>query len=40
MRDPEERVCVKFCLKLGTIFTEASQMLKHAFEEGREEEEA
>jgi len=32
MRDlKEQRVCVKFCLKLGKNFTEAFQMLQQAY---------
>jgi hypothetical protein len=34
MKDLEEqRVCVKFCLKLATTFTETFQMLKQAYGE-------
>ena len=33
MKDLEERVCVKFCFKLGKTFTDTFQMFQHAYGE-------
>jgi len=33
MKQPEERVCVKFCCKLGKNFTQTFQLLNQAYGE-------